>query len=272
MSPTPRVIDPAALELLDAEIAEKAKAEQEAEGRAEQEAAKVATPQSEAVTAALEPIKARARALSPVKRRVIESSVKIRGELPDEVIYQHSVFCQTVLPYRDPGPDVRKWERQQGNARLQMNAGEVDDKRQQKFVPVGLPYGPTARLILCHLNTAALQTQNRIIDVDGSMTAFIRRLYGQPRHGRQIHQFKEQLIRLVGCIIRIAYDLGDHAVQVNSNIVTAFDLMGRAPRGRALPIPSDDYPKRGLLREPASACRAPGRTRRSRPCSFGYGP
>ena len=224
LDPNGSGIDPEALQRLDAEIAEKAKAEQEAKARAEQEAAKVAKAQSEAVTAALEPIKARARALSPVKRRVIESSVKIRGELPDEVIYQHSVFCQTVLPYRDPGPEVRTWERDQGNARLQITAGAVDDKRQRKFVPVGLPYGPIARLILAHLNTTALQTHNRVIDIDGSMTAYIHRLSGRPACGRDIHRFKDQLTRLNGCNITIAYDLGERTIQVNSHIVTAFDL------------------------------------------------
>jgi len=28
---------------------------------------------------------------------MIESSVQIRAGLPEEIIYQHSVFCQTVL-------------------------------------------------------------------------------------------------------------------------------------------------------------------------------
>ena len=222
--PTAPAIDSEAMQRLDAEIAAKARAEQEAKARAEQEAAKVAKAQSEAVTAALEPLKARARILSPVKRRVIESSVKIRGEVPDEVIYQHSVFCQTVLPYRDPGPDVQIWEREQGNARLRVTAGVVDDKRKRQFVPVGLPYGAAPRLILAHLNTEALQTHNRVIDVDGSLTAFIRRVTCRPPCGRDFSRFREQLLRLSGCNITIAYDLGERAIQVNSHIVTAFDL------------------------------------------------
>ena len=35
------------------------------------------------------------RTLSPVKRRMIASSVKIGATLPDEVLFQHSVFCHT---------------------------------------------------------------------------------------------------------------------------------------------------------------------------------
>jgi hypothetical protein len=100
----------------------------------------------------------------------------------------------------------------------------VDDKRRRKFVPVGLPYGPIARLILAHLNTTALQARDRVIDIDGSMTAYIHRLSGRPACGRDIHRFKDQLTRLNGCNITIAYDLGERTVQVNSHIITAFDL------------------------------------------------
>ena len=224
IAPPVPAIDRAALELLHAEITENARR------KAEEEAAKVveindrARRESEAVTAALEPIKARSRALSPVKRRVIESSVKIRGELPDDVVFQHSVFCQTVLPYRDPGPDVRKWEREQGKVRLQITAGEVDDKRNRKFVPVGLPYGPTARLILTYLNTQALRTHNRVIEVHDSLTAFVRRLQGFSPNGQQIARTKEQLLRLSACLIRMAFDTGDSSCQLDTKIITAFDV------------------------------------------------
>ena len=227
LDPDARAIDPDALQRLNAEIAENAKAEQEAaeaSKRAKQEAAKRTAEPDLAIAAALEPIKTRARRLSSVKRRLEESAVRVMRELPAEVIYQHSVFCQTVLPYRDPGPEVRKWERQQGNALLQISAGEIADKQRQQFVPVGLPYGPAARLILAHLNTTALQTRDRTIEINSSMTAYIRRLSGRQACGRDINRFKEQLIRLSGCLIRIAYDLGERTIQVNSHIVNAFDL------------------------------------------------
>ena len=164
------------------------------------------------------------RPLSAVKRRMIESSVKIAAALPDEILFQHSVFCQTVLPYRDPGPGVRKWERQQGNIRLQITAGEVDDNRQRQFVPVGLPYGSAARLMLCHLNTTALQTGTHAVEIDSSMTAFFQRLQGRDCNSRDIQRFKKQLIRLASCIIRFGFHTGPRTVQVDTKIITAFDV------------------------------------------------
>src|SRR5512143_303857 len=118
------------------------------------------------------------RPLSAVKRRMIESSVKIAAALPDEILFQHSVFCQTVLPYRDPGPNIRVWERKQGRVSLSLEAGRAKDPQGQ-YVPVGLPYGSAARLMLCHLNTTALQTGKRAVETGSSMTAFFRRLQGR---------------------------------------------------------------------------------------------
>lgn len=39
---------------------------------------------------------------------------------PQSILYQHTVFCQTGLPYRNPGDDVRRWECTNGSVGLQM--------------------------------------------------------------------------------------------------------------------------------------------------------
>ncbi|HYQ92656.1 MAG TPA: replication protein RepA [Candidatus Competibacteraceae bacterium] len=163
------------------------------------------------------------RPLSAVKRRLIDSSVKVAATLPEEILFQHSVFCQTVLPYRDPGPEVRIWEREQGQVSLSLEAGRAKDPQGQ-YVPVGLPYGSAARLMLCHLNTTALQTGTRAVEIDSSMTAFFRRLQGRDCNSRDIQRFKKQLIRLASCIIRFGFDTGPRTVQVDTKIITAFDI------------------------------------------------
>lgn len=78
-----------------------------------------------------------------------------------------------MLPFRDPGPDVRIWKREQGHIRLYIEAGNIYDRATDTLQPVGLPFGSTARLILYHLNTEALRTGSPIIEVQGSMTAFV---------------------------------------------------------------------------------------------------
>jgi hypothetical protein len=161
--------------------------------------------------------------VTPIKKRMIESGIQIAVQLPDDILFQHTVFCQTVLPYRDPGPEVRIWERQQGNVSLSLEAGRTKDPQGQ-FVPVGLPFGTAARLILCHINTEALRTGSPVIEIEGSMTAFVARLQGFGPNGAQIRKFKDQSIRLSAALVRLAVDREGHAVQVDTKIINAFEL------------------------------------------------
>src|SRR6202035_139048 len=50
-----------------------------------------------------------------IQDRVIETAGLLAesGE-KQPVTFQHSILCQTSLPYRDPGDDVRTWERLNG--------------------------------------------------------------------------------------------------------------------------------------------------------------
>src|SRR5664279_2251376 len=99
-----------------------------------------------------------------IKDRLIETAGLLNdGEQP--VTFQHSILCQTSLPYRDPGPEVRRWERQQGTAALLINAGEARDPETGKWVPLGLPWGPKARVVLIHLNSEAVRAQSPLVDV-----------------------------------------------------------------------------------------------------------
>jgi len=162
--------------------------------------------------------------VTPIKKRMLESSVEIGAKLADDILFQHTVFCQTVLPYRDPGPEVREWKREQGDVRLLLEAGKAYNKKKDSFVKIGLPFGPAARLILCHLNTEALRTGSPVVEVEGSMTAFIRRLQGYQPNGQEIGKFKDQLTRLSTSLIRLALRRDDHALQINTQIISAFDL------------------------------------------------
>ena len=40
---------------------------------------------------------------SRIQQRLIRSAVEIEADDPDAILFQHTVFCQTGLPYRNPG-------------------------------------------------------------------------------------------------------------------------------------------------------------------------
>ena len=52
----------------------------------------------------------------------------------DAILYQHTVLCQTCLPYRDPGDEIRLWSRRNGYVRLELQAGRAYDGRLEDFV------------------------------------------------------------------------------------------------------------------------------------------
>jgi hypothetical protein len=162
---------------------------------------------------------------SPVQSRLIETAARCAQEQEDQpILYQHSVFCQTCLPYRDPGDDVRVWERSNGRAHLKVLAGEAMHPKEGRFVELGLPFGPKSRMILMHINQRALLAQSPVIEVEDSLTQFVGKVLKLDPKGRNIKAVKDQLARLAAASIRLGIVRDGQAITVNSNIVSAFDL------------------------------------------------
>ena len=160
---------------------------------------------------------------SRVKRRLIESAVAIDADDPESVVYQHTVLCQTCLPYRDPGDGVREWRRKQGAVSLKVDAGEAHHPETGEWIKLGLPWGAKPRLILAHLNTEAIRRQSPLIDVGDSLTDFVKRIRGF-KGGRELRAFKDQLGRLSTSLIRLACVRDGRAFQSDSKVIVGFDL------------------------------------------------
>jgi hypothetical protein len=160
-----------------------------------------------------------------IQSRLIETAARCAQEQEDQsILYQHSVFCQTCLPYRDPGDDVRVWERSNGRAHLKVLAGEAMHPREGRFVELGLPFGPKSRMILMHINQRALLAQSPVIEIEDSLTQFVGKVLKLDPKGRNIKAVKDQLGRLAAASIRLGIVRDGQAITVNSNIVSAFDL------------------------------------------------
>jgi len=168
--------------------------------------------------------------LSRVQKRGIEASTAIALDLPDQIGYQHTVLCQTSMPYRDPGKAVQEWEREQGAVSLRLEAGHAQHPETKEWVPLGLPFGPKSRLLLAHLNAEALKTGSPVVKIEESLTAFVRRIQDPTRrrkegpNGYEIRAFKDHLARLSAAVIRMAVSTEERFIQTNSQIVDAFDL------------------------------------------------
>jgi hypothetical protein len=157
-----------------------------------------------------------------IQKRLIDTAGLLTSEKQD-VTFQHSILCQTSLPYRDPGDDVRVWERLNGSAHLEVLAGKAMHPELGRLVALGLPFGPKPRLVLAHVNAEALRSDSPEVEIEDSLTAFVKRLKLDPG-GRNMRTIKDQLARLSAASVRLGMLRDGRAITVNSQIVTAFDL------------------------------------------------
>ena len=158
--------------------------------------------------------------LSRVHRRLIEPG-KQDGE--QDLAYQHTVFCQTGLPYRDPGGGARIWQREQGGVSLRVEAGATRHPKTGEWIELGLPWGTKPRLVLAHLNAEALRQRSPVIEIENSLSAFVRRIRGF-KHGREIRAFKDQLTRLANSTFRFVINTAEGPEQTNEQIIRNFKL------------------------------------------------
>lgn len=139
--------------------------------------------------------------------------------------------------YRNPGDDIREWDRKQGHASLRLEAGSALNPETKEFVKLGLPYGEKPRLVLIHMATEAIRSGSPLIDVESSMTAFARSL-GIETNGHHLRLLKDQIARLAAATLRMGMVEEGRAVQVNTQIVSAFDFWLPTEPGQRLLWPS----------------------------------
>lgn len=163
--------------------------------------------------------------LTPIQQRLFDSHLEIIGDKAtiNDAIFQHSVLCQTFLPYRNPGKELRIWKHKQGNVSLAVQASEAYNPDIEDFEFIGLPYGAKARLILAHINSEAIRNQSQHVNVQDSMSAFIKRI-GLNVDGRTIEEVKNQLRRLATSTLSLGYSDEGGSVEAHLKIVKAFNL------------------------------------------------
>lgn len=100
-------------------------------------------------------------------------------------------LAKATLPHSRP--NAHEFERRNGNLVMSMHAPAA----------IGLPYGTLPRLILMHLSTEAVRTQQREINLGNTLSEFMRRLDMQATGGERgsIRGLKDQMARLFSSTI-----------------------------------------------------------------------
>lgn len=111
-------------------------------------------------------------ALSVRDAKLLDAGVAIALDEPhaDELIFHHSILCQTGLPRRKV--NGREFQRRVGSAWLHLQAGVLNVAGVP--VPQPVPYGATPRLTLASISTLALRTGSPVIEIGRTPADFMR--------------------------------------------------------------------------------------------------
>ena len=71
--------------------------------------------------------------LTRQQEKLIEASSAIQADPPDRIDFLHTVQCQCGIPYKNPGDEVREWDRKQGDAVLRIEAGSAIDPTDRRI-------------------------------------------------------------------------------------------------------------------------------------------
>ena len=166
------------------------------------------------------------RSLRPRQLELLAAAAELwdRGE-PEGLNYLARLWCQTSLPYRDPG-DVPAWGRRNGDLSLVVQPG-VGMSLDGEPRSIGFPYGTVPRLLLTWLSTEAVRTQEPTLLLGDSLSAFMRNLGMTPSGGVNgtITRLKKQMERLFLATLTVRWD-GDPNRQSGGrlNVASSYDL------------------------------------------------
>lgn len=153
---------------------------------------------------------------SDIDRRVVEAAAAYMADADGEIGFLYSGWAQAALPHKRL-PDDAHWQIQTDRVTLIVQPG-LRAVRDSEPVSVGVPYGSRARLIMLFLQTEALRTGSREIELGRSLHAWLRRLE-IPIGGKSMKDVRDQAERISRCRMTLQINHGNRVGLVNQNIL-----------------------------------------------------
>jgi hypothetical protein len=153
--------------------------------------------------------KDRARQMVPVEQRqLVDIAAEILADEERALGITYSGFCLTGFPHRRL-PDDASWERNGNNVTLLVQPGMLKVGGGPAQL-VGVPYGARARIILIYLQTQAIRTGCREVQLGRSMREWMGRM-GLSIGGETMRSLRDQARRISACHIRFFWTSSDLA-------------------------------------------------------------
>ena len=153
---------------------------------------------------------------SEVDRAVVEAAAGYLGAEENDIGYLFSGWAQAALPHRRL-PNDAAWQVTTDRVTLIVQPG-LRPTPEGTPVSVGVPYGSRARLILLYLQTEAVRTNSREVELGRSLHAWLRRLE-IPIGGKQMASVRDQAERISRCRLSFQIKQGSRTGLVNQHIL-----------------------------------------------------
>jgi hypothetical protein len=141
---------------------------------------------------------ARRQAMTKHERALVEAAYQVMSEEADKLGFTYSGFALTCLPHKPQAEPV--WRRQGHNLTMLIQSG-VD----RSGTSLGVPYGSYARFILLFLQSQAIKTNSREIELGRSMRVWLGNM-GLSIGGTTYRLVNEQARRISGCTLTFYTD------------------------------------------------------------------
>ncbi len=168
---------------------------------------------------------ARRQAVSKHERLLVETAYQVLSDDAEKMGFTYSGFALTSLPHK-PQTDLL-WKREGHNLTMLLESG-----RDRSGKPLGLPYGSYARFILLFLQSEAIRSNSREVELGRSMRVWMGSM-GLSIGGTTYRMVSQQAHRISGCTLTFFTDRQGAQIKSKGGFVkteiTMANMLGDQP-------------------------------------------
>lgn len=140
--------------------------------------------------------------VEPKQRLLVDIAAEVLADDGQKIGISYTGFCLTSLPHKKL-PDDQTWEKKGHRVTLWIEPGRM--KAKGRPVVYGVPYGARARMILLYLQTQAVRTGSREVELGRSMRDWMERM-GLAVGGETARGLREQAARISACTLKFFWE------------------------------------------------------------------
>ncbi|WP_242662326.1 replication protein RepA [Teichococcus deserti] len=149
-------------------------------------------------------------------RRVVDAAADYLGDEDGGIGFIYSGWAQAALPHKRLADDA-PWQVRTDRVSLLVEPGRKT-RADGSLEWIGVPYGSRARLIMLYLQSEAIRTNSREIELGRSLRAWLGRMGISPG-GKSIKDVREQAERITRCRLTFEVQQAGRSALVQQLIV-----------------------------------------------------